>query len=166
VFESFVGQWILDELEGKINNRQYGALCGRSTAHELVGILHHRHQALGNNSSVKVVFIDYAKAFDHIDHPTVLLELADLGVSHFLVRWVRSFLCHWQQRVKFLEYVFEWLTLQDGMPQSSYLWPLIFLVLVNDFSAGCLLHKFMDDSTLSEIIPKGDHSRMATIMTE
>jgi len=41
VLESFVGQWKLDELYGKLDGRQYGALKGRSTTHELVDILHH-----------------------------------------------------------------------------------------------------------------------------
>jgi len=44
------------------------------------------------------------------------------------------------------------------MPQGSYLGPLIFLVLINDFTVDCLLHKFMDDTTLSETIPKGASS--------
>jgi len=42
------------------------------------------------------------------------------------------------------------------MPQGFYLGPLIFLVLINDLTAGCLLRKFVDDTTLSEIIPKGE----------
>jgi len=45
VLESFIGQWILDDLQGKIDNRQYGALKGKSTTHELVDILHHWHMA-------------------------------------------------------------------------------------------------------------------------
>ena len=58
VLESFIGQWILDDLQGKIDNRQYGALKGKSTTHELVDILHHWHMALENNSTVRIVFID------------------------------------------------------------------------------------------------------------
>ena len=69
-----------------------------------------------------------------------------------------SFLSDRQQRVKISYFVSDWLTLKGGMPQGSYLGPLIFLVLINDLTAGCLLHKFMDDTTLSEIIPKGTSS--------
>jgi len=39
----FVGQWILDDLHGKLDKYQYGALRGKSTTHELVDILHHWH---------------------------------------------------------------------------------------------------------------------------
>jgi len=86
VLESFIGQWILDDLQGKIDERQYGALKGKSTTHELVDILHHWHKALENNSTVRIVFIDYAKAFDHVDHSTIIRKLVDLGVSGVLVR--------------------------------------------------------------------------------
>ena len=32
--------------------------------------------------------------------------------------------------------------------------PLTFIVLIDNPSTGCLMHKFVDDSTLSEIIGK------------
>jgi len=151
VLESFVGQWILDELDGKLDGRQYGALKGRSTTHKLVDILHHWHQALENNCAVRAVFIDYAKAFDHVDHSIVIQKLLDLGVPKVIVRWLCSFLVERQQRVKFSEYISDLLTLNERMPQGSYLGPLIFLILINDLTAGCLLHKFVHDTTLTEI---------------
>ena len=55
------------------------------------------------------MFIDYAKAFDHVDHSIVIHKLIAIGVSPVLVRWIGSFLCHRQQRA---EYVSEWLTLK------------------------------------------------------
>ena len=39
-------------------------------------------------------------------------------------------------------------------------------MLINDLTAGCLLHKFMDDTTLSEVIPKGVSSSMLSILTD
>jgi len=154
VLESFDGQWILDELDGKLDGRQYGALKGISTTHELVDILHHWHHAIENNCAVRAVFLDYAKAFDHVDHSIVIQKLLDLGVSKVLFRCLCSFLVERKQRVKFSEYITDRLTLNGCMLQGSYLGPLIFLILINDLTARCLLHKFVDDTTLTEIIPK------------
>jgi len=100
VLESFIRQWILNDLEGKFDPRQYGALKGRSAAHELVNILHHWHTALNNYAAVRVVFVDYAKAFDHVDHSIIICKLLSLGVSSVLIRWLCSFLVNRQQRVK------------------------------------------------------------------
>jgi len=71
-----------------------------------------------------------------------------------------------QQRVKFFEYISDWLTLNGGMPQGSYLGPLIFLIMINDLTAGCLLHKFVDDTTLTEIIPKDGSSKMSSVIND
>jgi len=36
--------------------------------HKPVDLLHHWHRALDQNQAIRAVFIDYAKAFDHVDH--------------------------------------------------------------------------------------------------
>jgi len=91
----------------------------------------------------------------------------DLGVPKVLVRWLCYFLVERQQRVKFSEYISDWLTLNGGMPQGSYLGPLIFLIRImisQQVVFGCLLHKFVDDITLTEIIPKDGSSKMSSII--
>ena len=50
--------------------------------------------------SVRVLFIDYAKAFDHVDHHVVLQKLKSYGISDFIVQWKMSLLCERQQRFK------------------------------------------------------------------
>ena len=78
VLESFVGQWVLYEVEGKIDNRQYGTLRGGSTTHELVDILNQRHQALENNFYLWKWYLSIYRAFGHVGNYTVLRKLTDL----------------------------------------------------------------------------------------
>ena len=47
-----------------------------------------------------------------------------------------------------------------GMPQGSYLGPLTFITLVDSLQASCMTHKYVDDTTLSEIVAKSDTSNM------
>ena len=57
-------------------------------------------------------------------------------------------------------YYSDWVTLRGGMPQGSWLGPLIFIILIDDLWPRLLTHKFVDDTTLSEIKVKGTTSKM------
>ena len=46
LLEAFVESWILERIESKLDDRQYGALKRRSTTHALVDVLHHWHHAV------------------------------------------------------------------------------------------------------------------------
>jgi hypothetical protein len=131
-----------------------------------VDLLHHWHQALDKNQSIRAVFIDYAKAFDHVDHSIVIRKLIKLGVPNILVRWICSFLQDRHQRIKLSNTFSDWLTLKGAMPQGSWLGPLTFIVLMDDLSTGCLMHKYVDDTTLSEIIGKDRVSQMEQFFGE
>jgi len=40
------------------------------------------------------------------------------------------------------------------MPQGSWLGPLVFLIMIGDLKLGMMTHKFMDNTTISEVIKK------------
>jgi len=69
-----------------------------------------------------------------------------------------SFLEGGQQRVKVNDVFSNWTQLAGGMPQGSWLGPLIFLLLIDDLQLDYLVHKFVDDTTLSELLVSGDHT--------
>jgi len=77
----------LDTSTDQFDNYQFGALKGRSTTHVglLVDILHQWNKAL-DGYSVRVAFIDYRKAFDHVDHNVVIQKLNAYDVPDFTVR--------------------------------------------------------------------------------
>jgi len=70
LLESFVGAWIVDKIQDKLGSYQYGAMKGRTAKHALIDIMHHWNKAVdeGQPVPVRAVFIDFAKAFDHVDH--------------------------------------------------------------------------------------------------
>ena len=52
------------------------------------------------------------------------------------------------------------------MPQRSRLGPLSFIVLIDDLRAACEVHKFVDDTIFSELIPStGSVSNMPSHLT-
>jgi len=76
LLESLIGRRLLPKIVDKLDSKQFGALRGRSTTHALTAITHMWHQALDNCMSVRALFVDYSKAFDHVDHATVLSKMA------------------------------------------------------------------------------------------
>ena len=162
LLESFVGTWILDRIKDKLGVHQYAALKGRFTTHALLDIMHHWHKVVDEGQSVRVVFIDFAKAFDHVDHNMLVAKLMEFGLPDVIVRWMCSFLCHRRQRVKIGDVMSDWLVMDAG----SYLGPLTFITLIDSLRASCMTHKFVDDITLSEIVAKSDTSCMQVCCDE
>ena len=54
----------------------------------LVGdIMHHWHKAVDEGQSVRAVFVDFAKAFDHVDHNILMAKVIEFGLSDVIIRW-------------------------------------------------------------------------------
>jgi len=77
-----------------------------------------------------------------------------------IIQWMHSFLRHQRQRVKIGDVVSDWLVMDADMPQGSYLGPLTFITLVDSLQASCMTHKYVADTTLSEIVAKSATSHM------
>jgi len=85
-------------------------LKGRSTTHAVIDMLHYWHAAVDSGSSVRVLFVDFAKAFDHIDHNLVIDKLKRLQLPDIIIEWISSFLCNRYQRIAFDGYFSDWIT--------------------------------------------------------
>jgi len=161
LLESFIGGWMLELIDDKFDTKQFGGLKGRSTTHALIDILHSWHTAVDEEKSARVVFIDYAKAFDHVDHSLVLQKMKSMEIPDFITQWIHSFLSDRKQRVKIGKQLSDWLQLSGGMPQGTWLGLYIFLILINDLATSdAQIHKFVDDVTMTEVLEKGKTSNM------
>jgi hypothetical protein len=118
------------------------------------------HQAPDNQNSIRAVFIDYSKAFDHVDHSTVLRKMTALDIHPLLLKWIHSFLSYRQKRVKVGNILSDWITLKGRMPQGTWLGPYVFIILNDDLNTIMASFKFVDCATLSEIIDHSHTSRM------
>jgi len=65
---------------------------------------------------------------------------------------------HRRQRVRVNGELSAWTRLIGGMRQGSWLGPLTFLVLINDLIIECRVHKFIDDTTLTETLLSRPHT--------
>jgi hypothetical protein len=61
--------------------------------------------------------------------------------------------------IKFGSLFPDWLELKAGFPQGTWLGPLAFVLLMDDkHEAICYVHKFVDDTTFTEIISRSDNT--------
>ena len=54
----------------------------------------------------------------------------------------------------------DWLQMPAGMPQGSHLGPLTFVILIDALQPGCLTHKYVDDTTMTEFLSRSAVSSM------
>ena len=78
-----------------------------------------------------ILFTDFSKGFDLVDHRALLHELQVLGVHEAIVRWVGAFLVSRLQRVRINGQLSSAISPRGSIPQGTRLAPLLFALLVN-----------------------------------
>ena len=96
-----------------------------------------------------MLFLDFSKAFDSVDHPLLLYKLKLFGVVGELHAWLQYYLTTRFQRVTVEGATSDSIPVESGVPQGSILGPLFFLLYVNDMPTQtapvrCLM--FADDA--------------------
>ena len=123
---------LFNQVIDKIDLKQF-ALAGRSTTHALVYLLHCILEALDNSYYyARILFTDFSKGFDLVDHSVLVSELRDLGVHEALIRWIGAFLTGRSQQVKIGSALSNSVIPRGGIPQGTILAPLLFAIVVNN----------------------------------
>ena len=103
------------------------------------------------NTYVRIVLLDFSKAFDLINHNILLEKLQVFGIPAPILRWMAAFLLDRTQRVK-IENNYSYTGHPNGGdPQGTICGPKCFMIYINDLSTPVPLYKYVDDSTLFEL---------------
>ena len=79
--ESFSVEWMTQDVLPNVTPSQYGGLAGSSTTLALLNLLHNWYQALDQpHAIIRVLFLDFTKAFDLINHNKLLHDMQRMGV--------------------------------------------------------------------------------------
>jgi len=134
---------VLERVQLKLNSKhlhirsnQHAFTENRSTVTALTDVTQTWFNATDNTTEgrkgIHALFLDFSKAFDRVDHGTLLAKLASTSVCQAFWKWTRSFLSNRTQQVRLPGAVSTISSCPTGVPQGSVISPSLFCVLVND----------------------------------
>ena len=86
--------------------------------------------------SVKGIFLDISKAFDRVWHEAFIFKLRQNDIYGDVINIFKDFLSNRKQKVILNGQCSTWADIHFGAPQCSLVWPLLFLIYINDLSVG------------------------------
>lgn len=78
-----------------------------------------------------VIYIDFSKAFNRVDHNILIKTLNQLGIGNPLLSWLNSYLSNRHLFVSVLGSSSAAFVPSSGVPQGAVLFPLLFALFVN-----------------------------------
>ena len=139
------------EINNLMNKTQHGFRSGRSTISQLLHYLDSILTKLEEGKEVDSIYLDFAKAFDKVDHQILLKKVASLNIGGKILKWIETFLISRKQSVKVEQELSESVQVLSGVPQGSVLGSLLFLILMIDIDDGIIdsiLASFADDTRI------------------
>ena len=154
------------EENNKLNQHQHGFRTGHSCLSQLLAHYEAILENLELNKDVDVVYLDFSKAFDKVDHGILLHKCRQMGITGKLGVWLHSFLTGREQRVAAAGEVSQLSAVISGVPQGSVLGPLLFLIHISDINTHVLhssVASFADDTrVLKDISSESDADQLQT----
>ena len=165
VFERVVKCNIMEHLvqEQLISPGQHGFVPGRSTQTQLLQHYCDVYDALAEGVRIDTVYLDFAKAFDKVDHSILLQKVAKHKIKGKVGLWIKEFLSNRKYKVVANGEMSEMQDVLSGVPQGTVLAAILFIMMIANIDEEVersIVRCFADD-TRSSIKIKTEEDKKA-----
>jgi len=134
IFEKLLVDHIFNFLsaQGALDEHQHGFTKGKSTTTQLVAMVQDWAIYIDKKRPFNCIYFDYSKAFDRVNHSTLLAKLRLLEIDARSVRWIASYLSNRSFSVRVNSSFSGFADCPSGVPQGSCLGPILFCIYILD----------------------------------
>ena len=163
VLEHILTSTIMDHLERHhiLCPEQHGFRRKRSCETQLLEFTHELFNNLAEGKQTDILILDFAKAFDRVNHSLLVHKLNYYGIQGVLTHWISDFLQCRRQAVVLNGERSDFIRVDSGVPQGSVLGPCLFLVYINDMPdlLTSSVRLFADDTAAYNIVASIDDQK-------
>ena len=154
VLSTYVYPAVLSNTSNLFFEDQFAFRPTGSTTNALISIYHIITSLFEKCNFVRVITLDFSKAFDTVRHMSMFQKYEDLNLSHYIHNWLVDFYTGRQHCTKFNDSISSYKSITASVIQGSALGPSSFSITASDLRPvhpHNNLIKFADDTYL--IIP-------------
>ena len=165
LFERIMRKHIVRHLKENdlICKNQHGFQQGKSCLTQLLPHIDFILQNFLNNTDTDVIYLDFAKAFDKVDHVILLKKLYAHGIRGKVLMWLHSYLTNRWQTVVINGEHSKPAKVISGVPQGTVLGPILFIIYLNDLEScikNSVASSFADDTRLKKSINSTNDTKL------
>ena len=153
VFEKIVKDELMTKCRHKLNTNQHGFMPRKSCTTQMLTFVDSLSLSINDNIRTDVIYFDFAKAFDSVNHDIILKKLKhQFDIDGTLLKFIKNYLKDRKQCVVIGGAQSESKNVRSGVPQGSIIGPLLFVLFINDMqdyvSEGTHIALYADDTKI------------------